>query len=110
MSRKDRRRVLMIALPPELLAAVRRRAADRRGLGDTMRLMVAEAIGLPLGEMPAAPDPAPGSRRLALQLPPPLRRRLAERAAETGLDPAEIVRRCVCASAFRQGGDTPDRP
>lgn len=107
MSRKDRRRVLMIALPPELLAAVRRRAADHRGLGDTMRLMVAEAIGLPLPELP---DAAPVSRRLALQLPPPLRRRLVDRAAETGLEPAEIVRRCVCASAFLQGGDTPDRP
>jgi hypothetical protein len=102
MSRKDRRRVVMITLTPALLLAVRARAAGRRGLGDTMRLMLA---GLPERLPAAGPDlPAgPPVRRLALQLPRAERLRLALLVAQTGLPADEVLRRCLLAAVAKTG-------
>ena len=102
MSRKDRRRVVMIDLSPALLRAVRARAAGRRGLGDTMRLMLA---GLPerLPDTDPAAAEAPPARRLALQLPRAERRQLAGLVARTGLSEAEVLRRCLLAAAAKTG-------
>ena len=102
MSRKDRRRVVMIELTPALLAAVRARAAGRRGLGDTMRLMLA---GLPERLPEADPDPVAGPpvRRLALQLPRAERLRLAQLVAQTGLRADEVLRRCLLAAVAKTG-------
>lgn len=100
MSRKDRRRVVMVDLTPALLREVRRRGEGRRGLGDTMRLMLAGA----LDAVPPDPaDPAPPVRRLPLQLPKAERARLADLQARTGLDGAELLRRCLEAVVAKSG-------
>lgn len=79
MSRKDPRRAIAIALPPPVLCRLRARQAQSRGrrLMDTLRAALAEALSRPAPVLaPCAPAP-PGTPLRLLQLPRPLRIRLA---------------------------------
>ena len=100
MSRKDDRRVLVVALTAAQMRTVRGRAG-RGSLGDAVRRIVEAALATDtsLAPPPGKPDPACAARRLRVQLPTRVRRRLAA----LGGDPADRVAACIPETRHTDG-------
>lgn len=99
MSRKDGRRVLVVALPPEAVERLRAAQGSSRGrrLTDTLRRIVENSLRS--GGAPPGPRPvATGGKVLHLQLPPAIRASLAALARSSGCAEADLVRGCLAVA------------
>lgn len=93
MSRKDPRRAIAIALPPEVLVRLRARQKCSRGrrLMDTLRISLQQALAQPAPVLVPCPAAPRGTTIHLLQLPRDLQRRLAECGRNTGLTENDAI-------------------